>query len=308
MAKTRISEYSQTATSNLDINGVGIAGNDTARNIRPAFQQLMKALADMNAGTALDDTFALRNVTDTTKVVEISAENVPTGTIYTLDAAALFRQGACIETIHTASGTHTFNTASTYFQIEAVGGGGGGGGVDGQGAGNYAAAGGGSSGFYGRSRVLSRGAILTGTIVVGAAGAAGVGLAGGNGGDGGDTTWTDGTNSFTWGGGKGGEGRTAISTGADGYGGLRASVTGTLYGFSSIGDQGKTDRAQFFMLSGKGGSSGLGSGGCLTGPSSSAGQSGNGYGAGGSGAQAYEGATNYAGGAGSIGLLIVREW
>jgi hypothetical protein len=111
----------------------------------------------------------------------------------------------------TANGTWTRPDGCRTVVIEGVGGGGGGGGADGQGAGTYAAACGGGAGASGRTGPVDVTGIGSATIVIGAAGAGGA--AGNNNGTGGGTTsWSDGTNSFSWGGGAGGEGATATSS------------------------------------------------------------------------------------------------
>jgi hypothetical protein len=321
MSKDTIPDFSATSTSNTDVGGVGITDADSAKNLRDAIQQLMRILKRTNDGTTpLDDVFAVRNVTDTTKTVHISAANVPTGTDRSLDAEALFRNGAWLETIYTASGTHTFQAKSRYFQIWAVGGGGGGGGVDGQGAGTKAAASGGGSGFYAVSAILAKGAIETGTVTIGASGGGGAGSSGSSGTNGGNTTWSDGTNSLTWGGGKGGLGAIA-DTGTAALAGPpnRATASATLLGTSSRSTVGSLTTApsaspDFVPVAngglggdsqwGQGGAGGQGAG---TGGGSAGGDA-FGYGAGGGGAAVTEVNTNYAGGAGTPGILIVREW
>lgn len=317
MSKDTIPDFSTTATNNNDVGGVGLTDADSAKNLRDAFQQIMRILKRTNNGaTPLDDSFAVRNATDTTKTVHISAEDVPTGTDRELSGEALFRNGAYIETVHTASGTHTFAVSSRYFQIWGVGGGGGGGGADGQGAGLKGCGSGGSSGFFGNTDVLAKGAITTGTIVIGTGGAGGSGTyAGDNSGhDGVATTWSDGTNSFTWGVGKGGRGAIADT----GFAGLadppgRPTFSGgTLYGsadFDTLGfmnGQTSYSSAPPTATGGIGGNSPWGRGG-VGGVLGNGGDAA-GYGAGGGGAGVHEATTNYAGGAGTAGILIVREW
>jgi hypothetical protein len=317
MAKSKVTDWSQTASLNTDIGGVGINGNDSAKNIRPAFQQMMKQIADVNHGVPLDDTFALRNAADNTKGVTITAANVPPGQTYELDAAALYRQGAPTETYYTASGTHTFAAKTTFFQIEGCGGGGGGGGVDGQSVGTIGIAGGGSSGFYGVSGILTKGSILTGAVVIGTGGAGGAGLAGANGINGGDTTWVDAVNSFTFGKGLGGKGAVASSDGVIANGAASGSAVGALQGISREGEAGNLRGVTSggvvpqIMKGGKGGNTKLGEGGSQVSVATAtpaAGGDASGYGAGGGGASVAGLATNFAGGAGAPGILIVREW
>jgi hypothetical protein len=328
MAKNELTDYSTTASNNTDIGGVGITDADSADKIRDAEQQLAAAIARYLAGTApISDTAKVRNVTDTTKTYDISAANIPTGTNRSLDAEALFRNGAWLETVYTASGTHTFQAKSRYFQLWAVGGGGGGGGVDGQGAGTKAAASGGGSGFYGNTSVLAVGSIIPdgdgdyiGTIVIGTAGSGGAGSGGSSGSNGGNTTWNDGTNSFTWGGGKGGLGAIA-DTGTSALAGPpnRATASAALLGTSSRSTVGSLTTApsaspDFVPVAngGLGGDSQWGQGGAGgQGAGSGGGSAGSdafGYGVGGGGAAVTEVNTNYPGGAGTPGILIVREW
>jgi hypothetical protein len=317
MAKNELTDYSTTASNNTDIGGVGITDADSADKIRDAEQQLAAAIARYLAGTApISDTAKVRNVTDTTKTYDISAANVPTGTNRSLDAEALFRNGAWLETTYTASGTHTFQAKSRYFQIWAVGGGGGGGGADGQGAGLKGCGSGGSSGFFGNTAVLAKGAIATGTIVIGTGGAGGSGTyaSGNDGHDGVATTWSDGTNSFTWGVGKGGKGALADTSfaGLADPPGRPTFSGGTLYGsadFDTLGymkSQTSYSSAPPSATGGIGGSSPWGRGG--VGGTLADGGDALGYGAGGGGAGVHEVTTNYSGGAGTPGILIVREW
>jgi hypothetical protein len=317
MSKDTIPDFSATSTSNTDVGGVGITDADSAKNLRDAIQQLMRILKRTNDGTTpLDDVFAVRNVTDTTKTVHISAANVPTGTDRTLDGEALYRNGAWLETVYTASGTHTFQAKSRYFQIWAVGGGGGGGGADGQGAGLKGCGSGGSSGFFGNTAVLAKGAIATGTVVIGTGGAGGSGTyaSGNDGHDGVATTWSDSTNSFTWGVGKGGKGALADTSfaGLADPPGRPTFSGGTLYGsadFDTLGymkSQTSYSSAPPSATGGIGGSSPWGRGG--VGGTLADGGDALGYGAGGGGAGVHEVTTNYSGGAGTPGILIVREW
>lgn len=314
MAKTNITDYDPVASGNTDIAGIGLTLGSSARNILPALQSIMAGEARMNDGTApLDDSFAIRNVDDPTKVASLYVGDQPTGTERVLNSEALYRQGAPTETYFTASGTHTFADATTLFQIEAVGAGGGGGGADGQGGGTIGAAAGGASGFFGKSAVFAKGAILTGTVVIGAAGTAGA-AAGGTGGTGGDTTWVDGTNSLTFGGGGGGPGVTAGSVGitlalnnptpATASAGIIGSAN---YNTTGAGSLPTSPGPPSSVRGGNGAPSAYGIGG-QGGSNSAAGSVGTGYGVGGGGAAVREVTTNFAGAAGKAGYLIVREW
>jgi hypothetical protein len=55
MAKTKISEYSSTAASNTDINGINIGEGCLPSNINNAIRELMAELKNQQAGTSGDD-------------------------------------------------------------------------------------------------------------------------------------------------------------------------------------------------------------------------------------------------------------
>lgn len=273
-----VSDWSATASDNDNLGGISILGTAPVSNFDNALRELMAQVA----------------------------------------ATRLARNCAASETRYTTGGTytHTFDSKSRFFQIEAIGGGGGGGGVDGQGSGTGAAAWGGMSGRYGTSSMYQIGNLTGGTITIGAAGAAGTGSGGGNGGDGGDTIWEDDTRTITWEGGTGGTG--AIAKAAKYISAAPAPVAsdgsvtgGSNYGTTPyMGDQDPTlgGAPTFNIVSGSGASSPLGTGGGCVGLSSGAGNAAAGRGAGGSGAAVVDASTNYAGGAGSAGMMIVREW
>lgn len=213
-------------------------------------------------------------------------------------------QGAPLVTRYTTAGgpfTHTFDTACVKFRLIGGGGGGGGGGL-----GNVASAAataGGSSGYVGETDFLTRGAITSGTVNVGAKGNGGVAtttpVAGS---DGADTTWSDGTNSFTWGRGKGGN----TVTGTFALGGVAAAKTGTLYGMSEPG--GNTQMVSSSQAGGgKGGDTPYGTGGAAT-NINIAGNNAVGLSAGGGGAGKAANANVYNGGNGADGFLFVEEY
>lgn len=318
--KDAITDYSQTASENTDIGGTDIRGSAPGSNIDDFMRKIMAQMADMNAGAApLNDTFSVRNPDDITSTARLDAGNVPTATARALDAEALNRNGAYIETRYTADGTHTFAASSRYFQIEAVGGGAGGGGADGQGASTYAAAGGGSSGVHGISAVLAIGSIATGTVVIGTGGAGGAGSGGSNGSNGTATTWDDGTNSLTWREGRGGIG--SVGNNGDYARAKESQVFGSSTGVIGSAQRGAggyvynsvpsgVPVAWLECVGGHGGDSPYGTGG-LGGDTNNAaadGSPGIGYGSGGGGAISSNVNTNAAGGAGMPGILIVREW
>lgn len=304
---TKIRDLPTSAASVTDLDGIGIQGSDSAQNISPAFKGTGAMLGRMNSGAdALDDTVTLCDPDDNTKLGRFDLGSVPTGTTMVWNFA---RKGLPIETRYSAGGTHTFNVNSTYFQIEAVGGGGGGGACDGQGGVTYGSGAGGGSGFYGSTLILARpGTLLTGTVVIGAAGTAGA-VPSGNGGNGGDTTWSDGTNSFTWGGGKLGEGMVAANTPYNKRSGV-ATKTGSIIGYANRGEAVVNNSPSPDWLTSDGGSCPFGDGGKQQsgGSGAVAGVAGSGFGAGGSGGATSATTSNAAGGAGSGGYLIVREW
>ena len=314
MSKDKITDYSTTSASNTDLGGISLLGTASPRVIKSYMPELMAQLADMNAGTPLDDTFTRQDPDDNTKQFREDAVNIPTGTTRVIDAEYVYQiveRGGTprLITAYVASGTHTFNTATKYFQIVAVGGGGGSGGVDGTGAGNAGGSAGGNSGFYGRTTYLAKGALTTGTVVIGAAGAAGAGTAGA-GGDGGDTTWADATNgTLTWKGGKGSAGRTATSNYAYGIPATPSASSASLIGTGPLGTAAATNNLT--IAGGAGGSNPWGTGGCPSGVAFNGnvdGVSGTGYGAGASGAASHAVSGNGLGAAGTAGRLEVWEW
>ena len=81
MAKTKISEYSATASSNTDIDSIDLGeGTMVPSDVNNALREQMAHLADMNAGTSpIQDTFTLSDPTDDTKRVRFDAVGVTTG-------------------------------------------------------------------------------------------------------------------------------------------------------------------------------------------------------------------------------------
>ena len=324
MAKNKITDYSQVASENTDLGGTSILGTAPPRNLRLAQAEQMKQLADVNKGTApLDDTFTLRDPSDTTKAFRFDGGNIPTSTTRAIDAESLYdlsqvatdivdvasRRGAPTLTYYTTAGahTHTFSTDSASFQIFAIGGGGAGGNVDSGGALSGGSASGGNSGFWGSTIVLTKGAIATGTIAIGAGGTVSA-VNGGNGGDGGNTTWSDGTNSFTWPGGKGGIGVGGASSYPFSVPTTNTAPTGTLYGAYEQGSPGITSADSVVSPAGGGTPYGQGIiGSRLTSSGVANGQTGGGYGSGGGGG-ARIGSSGASGGAGRLGMMIVVEW
>lgn len=324
MAKNRLNDFDTTAANNSDVAGVGILGTNKPRNLDDAIRALMALLADWREGTSLNATAAFNDPTDASKTFAFSGANIPTSTDRDIDAEALYdfsqaatdiletaaRRGAATVTAHTASGTHTFATTTNYYMIVAVGGGGGSGAVDGTGAGDGASTAGGNSGFYGRSAVLAKGALTTGTVVIGAAGAAGPSPAPVTaGGDGGDTTWADATvGTLTWKGGRGSAENTGTGPHAYGLPIANLSSSASLIGSYGLGGAGHTNATS--DAGGFGGSNPWGVGGISTLAFGTAvnGVAGSGYGAGASGAASVGVTTNASGGAGTAGRLEVWEW
>jgi len=217
-------------------------------------------------------------------------------------------RGAAKTTLYTTSGTHTWDAKTRFFKIEGGGGGGGGGGVDGgDGSSKSASAGGGGSGFEGETLVITKPA-SNATIVIGSGGAGGA-AGNNNGSNGSDTTWSDGTNAFTFGGGKGGTGAVAAANGQVALPGGIASSTGSVYGSSEVGQAGR-----FFSVAspptiynGAGATGKKGSGGA-PGLSNTAGNAATGFSAGGAGGAVYNSSTDRAGGNGADGYIIVHEY
>jgi len=81
MAKTKISEYSASSSSNTDIDSIDLGeGTMVPSDVNNALREMMAHLADMNAGTAaIQDTFTLSDPADDTKRVRFDAVDVTTG-------------------------------------------------------------------------------------------------------------------------------------------------------------------------------------------------------------------------------------
>lgn len=330
MARETLNDFSETPADNTDIGGVAITGASPARNIDDAARAQAAILAKaVNGTTPVNDTWIWRDPDDTTKNYRHDAANIPTATERIVDAEHLFQiesLGArpIATTYYTSAAsaqTHTFNTKAKYYRAFLMGAGGDGGNVDGQTPDAGGSASGGNSGNWGWTTYLSlrvdvgleedeedTDRITEATYTVGAPGTAATG-AQANGCDGDDTTWTDGTNSFTVKGGKGG-----IGLQAGGQFGVTAPVanssnTGTLYETNytpgQVG-QGST----LLMVSVAGGFSPFGR--CLpAGPVNGTGTDGataTGNGAGGGGAASDNDSNNRVGGRGAPGMIIVEEF
>ena len=81
MAKTKISEYSATASSNTDIDSIDLGeGTMVPSDVNNSLREMMAHLADMNAGTsAIQDTFTLSDPTDDTKKMRFDAVGITAG-------------------------------------------------------------------------------------------------------------------------------------------------------------------------------------------------------------------------------------
>lgn len=209
------------------------------------------------------------------------------------------------------SSTHTFGDKTTKFQVEGCGGGGAGAGTTSlsAGTGDTHFGHGGNSGWYYASDILDRGAIVSASLTVGAGGTSAVTV--GPETNGGNTTYSDGTNSFTWDGGFTPPALGAGNVGVQLYQYNQATtpaVADALFGQGRFGTRGVTWSGTGVVGSGYGGSTPYGQGG-LSVASSSAGAAGTGNGSGGSGsAKSSGGTTTYLGGAGRPGIIIIREW
>ena len=78
MAKAKISEYSATASSNTEIDGIDLGeGTMVPSDVNNALREIMAHLADMNAGTSsIQDTLTISDPSDDTKKVRIDAGSV----------------------------------------------------------------------------------------------------------------------------------------------------------------------------------------------------------------------------------------
>jgi hypothetical protein len=321
MAKNKIRDWSTNPDDNTDVGGVGIQGSNLPSNLDNAQRTMMSQVADVNDGNeTVDDTWGFNDPDDASKKFRFDGGDV-TGSIV-ISAKKLYdfsqasvniletaaRRGAPTITPYTASGTHTFAEGTAFYQIVAVGAGGGSGAVDGTGAGTGGSTAGGNSGFFGVSTIFAKGALTTGTVVIGAGGTAGTSPAPVTaGGDGGDTTWADATiGTLTFKGGKGSPEITATSGHI--FGLPLANGASSVSGSYSPGGPGMTNSNS--DAGGIGGSTDWGSGGIptLAFGGVANGVSGSGYGAGASGAASVGVGTNAAGAAGTGGRLEVWEW
>lgn len=227
----------------------------------------------------------------------------------------------------TSGSSATFNLQSDTkrFRIRMVGGGGGGGGANSS-TGDYASCGsGGGSGAF--EEFIVDAATLGISSFVYTIGSGGTGSNGADGGDGGNTSYTDGTNTITAGGGRGGIylsesiAAWAVDSGAGGNAGASASSgvqilvrkSGGHGGYGFIMPSGATSSGKI-SFGGGGADSEFGVGGSYSqivgsNNSTSGNDAGTGeYGAGGGGASGTDISTSVAGGDGESGLIIVEEY
>lgn len=232
------------------------------------------------------------------------------------DAARLadIKSGLPKVTIYDTAGNHThnFESGTTKFQIEGCGGGGAGAGTNNTSAGtgdtHYGH--GGNSGWYYETSVLDRGAIVSASLTIGAGGTST--NSAGSETNGGDTTYNDGTNSFTWGGGFTPPALSAGNVGPQMYQYGQASAppsAAALFGRGRFGTRGSIIWTGTGVVgSGYGGDTPYGRGGAPV-DAGSNGNAGTGNGSGGSGsAKNSGGTTSYIGGAGRPGIIIIKEW
>lgn len=209
--------------------------------------------------------------------------------------------------------THTLNERTVKFQIEGCGGGGAGGGTRNV-TSDGVLQGGGNSGWYGKSGLLDKGEIVEATLVVGDAGVSlGTNTSTDVANDGKASTYSDGVNSFSWGGGRTMESRVNVGGAGNLYffGAIqRSTMSAGLRGGYSQG--GKAFLNVFSGVSGEGGNSPYGAGGRprhSVDDNNGNGFTGTGNGAGGGGCvKTQSSALAYNGGAGRPGIIIITEY
>jgi hypothetical protein len=215
------------------------------------------------------------------------------------------------------TGSHTFDTRWRYAEITLIGGGGGSGGVDGVSTSDAGASGGGGGGAV-HIIGFTRGTLTTGSSFLVGSGGAG-GAAGANDGKNGARSgfWV-GSTLFTANPGNGGEGVTANSNGVrcdGGSGGAAASTTINTIVTLDGGDG--RDGVAFIkvpnniMMPGSGGACGFGGNtteGAISVDAEAGGASAGGFPGGGASGCRSGTATDVAGAAGSVGLVMVKEY
>lgn len=250
---------------------------------------------------------------DGTDWITIGTVNASTNVFNPANSGNLFKK-----TLITAGGTHTWDAETESAYVEVLAGGGGGGSGTAAAASASAGTGGGAGGYA--SKFFVKGA--NGTVVIGAAGTGGTGV-GGVGGAGGTSSWSDGVNTISCGGGAGGNSTNAITTLVIAAGGAGGTATGG--DVNAPGNPGDPAHAMSVNIlvngvaglarSGNGAGSPWGGGGMSTGASSStsggntaAGSAATGRGAGGGGGAGVNSATAAGGGVGTAGAVVVWEY
>ena len=114
MAKTKISEYDATSSSNTDIDSIDLGeGTMVPSDVNNALREVMAHLADMNAGTAaIQDTFTLSDPADDTKQVRIDAVGITTATTRVLTAPDADVTIAGLEAAQEFTKTQNFNATT----------------------------------------------------------------------------------------------------------------------------------------------------------------------------------------------------
>lgn len=203
---------------------------------------------------------------------------------------------ANVITKHLVDGTHTFNENCLFALVRVQAGGGGGGGGD---NGDETQGGSGASGGYVEGFVdVAADSIETATIVVGSEGAGGVTNLVGVSGEG--SAYSDGTNTFSAGGGEGGarEDSADIAAGGTAAGGF----------INASGKSGLTGQYTWTVgYMNHGANSLLGQGGIASNQTAST-RHASGYGAGGAGGNGNGSVADETGGDGSPGIIIVTEY
>lgn len=114
MAKTKISEYSATSSSNTDIDSIDLGeGTMVPSDVNNALREVMAHLADMNGGTqAIQDTFTLSDPADDTKRVRLDAVGITTGNTRVLTAPDADVTIAGLEAAQEFTKTQNFNATT----------------------------------------------------------------------------------------------------------------------------------------------------------------------------------------------------
>lgn len=114
MGNTKISEFSQTASSNTDLNSIDLGeGTMQPSDVNNFARELLKQLADMNAGAAaIQDTFTLSDPADDTKQVRIDAGSITTGNTRVLTAPDADATIAGLSVAQEFTATQNFNATT----------------------------------------------------------------------------------------------------------------------------------------------------------------------------------------------------